>query len=92
MSSEIGESFTPTLVPSSPISAPSLGSHQTFQPVGLTAWRIALWIQTQGPVGIRERWEAQRLENLPLTPDGRARDSGAGLGLEAGSAQTGGGA
>lgn len=46
----------------------------------------------QGPVGIRERWEAQRLENSPPAPDWRAGDSGAGLEVEAGSVQTGGGA
>lgn len=44
----------------------------------------------RGPVGIRESWEAQRLENSPPAPDWRAGDSGAGLGVEAGSVQTGG--
>lgn len=62
------------------------GSHQTFHLVGLTAWRVVLWIQIRGPVGIRGKGEAQRFGNTLPAPDWRDRDP------EAGSARLGGGA
>ena len=50
-----------------PKSVPGLshGSHQTFQPVALIAWRIAPWIQLRSPVGITGEWKESEAEGLP---------------------------
>lgn len=91
MGSERGESCTPTLA-SSPPDLPQgsdRGSDQIFQLVGLTAWRVALWIQKRNPVEMRGQVGGKlRGWGTPLQPDWRARDPGRGLELEAGSAQT----
>lgn len=84
--SEPGVGCTPTLVPSPPISSPRLGqgSHQTFQPVILTAWTATLWIQLRGPVGIRGKKGGSEAEKLrPQLRVGQPGNQGAGLVAEA---------
>ena len=73
--------------------APGLGqgSHQTFQPVALIGWRIALWIQLRGPVGIRGKGKESEAEEHPSSSWlRRVRYLGAKLGMEAGFVQAGG--